>query len=73
MYFKLFQNIESSYPTIVRMDGNYGYKITIEVIQYTEYIYHLKQIILNIYFMLLLLIYVYVRKCTRGVIKKRKL
>ena len=32
MYLKLFRNIESSYSTIVRMDGNYGYTTMIEEI-----------------------------------------
>ena len=73
MYLKLFQNIESSYPTIVRMEGNNEYTITIEEMQHSEYRFNLKQIILYIYFMFMLLIYVYVRKCTRGVIKKLKL
>ena len=69
MYLKLFQNIESLYPTIVRMDGNDIYTIMIEGMQYSEYIYHLKQIILYIYFMFMLLIYAYVRKCIVVVIK----
>ena len=49
MYLKLFQNIESSYPTIVRMDGN-EYTIILKEHYHLNTKYNFKQIILCLWF-----------------------